>query len=138
MSSSSAPSDRHSMPNRVAPYGRWESPISAEQVAERTIAYDDVRLDGEAVYWLESRPQEEGRTALVRWTSGAGNTDALPPGFDVGSRVHEYGGGAYFVGGGIVIVSKLADDRLYRVADDRVIVPITPEASPPASLRYAD
>ncbi len=126
------------MPKRVAPYGRWESPISAEQVAERTIAYDDVRLDGEAVYWLESRPHEDGRTALVRWTPEAGNTDVLPPGFDVSSRVHEYGGGAYFVGGGVLIASNLDDDRLYRVTDGQVVVPITPEASPSGSLRYAD
>jgi dipeptidyl aminopeptidase/acylaminoacyl peptidase len=126
------------MPKRVAPYGRWESPISAEQVAERTIAYDDVRVDGEAVYWLESRPQEDGRTALVRWAPDVGKTEPLPAGFDVGSRVHEYGGGAYFVGGGVLVVSNLDDDRLYRVTDDRVIVPMTPEASPPGSLRYAD
>src|SRR2546425_13136712 len=102
MSSSSAPSDRRSMPKRVAPYGFWESPISAEQVAERTIAYDDVRVDGKAVYWLESRPEEDGRTALVRWAPDAGKTEALPPGFDVGSRVHAYGGGADFVGGGVL------------------------------------
>jgi dipeptidyl aminopeptidase/acylaminoacyl peptidase len=126
------------VPKQVAPYGRWESPINAEQVAQRTIAYDDVRLDGEAVYWLESRPQEEGRTALVRWTPDAGHTDVLPPGFDVGSRVHEYGGGAYFVGGRVLIASNLDDGRLYRVTGNRVITPITPEASPPGSLRYAD
>lgn len=138
MSGSSLPSDRHSTPKRVVPYGRWESPISAEQVAERTIAYDDVRVDGEAVYWLESRPQEEGRTALVRWTPNVGNAEVLPRGFDVGSRVHEYGGGAYFAGGGVLIASNLDDDRLYRVTDDRVIVPIAPEPSPAGRLRYAD
>jgi dipeptidyl aminopeptidase/acylaminoacyl peptidase len=126
------------VPKRVAPYGRWESPISAEQVAERTIAYDDVRLDGEAVYWLESRPREDGRTALVRWTPDAGQTEVLPPRFDVGSRVHEYGGGAYFVSGGVLIASNLDDDRLYRVTDGQIIVAITPEASPAGSLRYAD
>jgi dipeptidyl aminopeptidase/acylaminoacyl peptidase len=125
------------MPKRVAAYGRWESPISAGQVAERTIAYDDVRLDGEAVYWLESRPKEEGRTALVQWTPDAGHTDVLP-GFDVGSRVHEYGGGAYFVGGEVLVASNLDDDRLYRVTDEQVVVPITPEASPSGGLRYAD
>ena len=53
------------MSKTVTPYGCWDSPISAEQVAARTTAYDDVRIDGEAVYWLESRPQEDGRTALV-------------------------------------------------------------------------
>src|ERR1700716_4346750 len=113
------------MSKRVVAFGRWESPISAKQVAERTIAYDDVRVDGEAVYWLESRPQGDGRTALVLWAPDFGNTDVLPPGVDVGSLVHELGGGAYFEGGGVLIASNLADDRLYRITDDRVIIPIT-------------
>jgi len=126
------------MSKRVAPYGRWDSPISAEQVARRTIAYDDVRVEGEAVYWLESRPEEEGRTALVRWTSGGGKTDVLPPAFDVGSRVHEYGGGAYVVAGGVLVASNLADDRLYRIVEGVAITPITMEASRQGSLRYAD
>ncbi|MEA2587507.1 MAG: hypothetical protein QOH66_434 [Actinomycetota bacterium] len=95
------------MSKSVAPYGCWDSPIGAKQVAARTIAYDDVRIDGEALYWLESRPQEEGRTALVRWAPDAGKTEVLPPAFDVGSRVHEYGGGAYFVGGGVFVASNL-------------------------------
>jgi dipeptidyl aminopeptidase/acylaminoacyl peptidase len=126
------------MSKSVAPYGCWDSPIGAEQVAARTIAYDDVRIDGEALYWLESRPQEEGRTALVRWAPDAGKTEVLPPAFDVGSRVHEYGGGAYFVGGGVFVASNLADDRLYRIAEGSGAVPITPEPIPPGSHRYAD
>ena len=34
----------------------------------------DVRLDGDDIYWLEGRPQEQGRNVIVR----AGRT-ALPP-----------------------------------------------------------
>src|SRR5437660_2464732 len=126
------------MSKTVTPYGCWDSPISAEQVAARTTAYDDVRIDGEAVYWLESRPQQDGRTALVRWAPDTGTTDVLPPTFDVGSRVHEYGGGAYFVGGGVVVASNLADDRLYRITEGSVMVAITPQAARPGSHRYAD
>jgi dipeptidyl aminopeptidase/acylaminoacyl peptidase len=49
--------------------------------------------DGEAVYWLESRPAEAGRTVVVR-ADADGLTDLSPPGVSIRSRVNEYGGGA--------------------------------------------
>ena len=53
--------------------------------------------------------------------------------FNVRSRVHEYGGGAYAVRDGIVVFSDFADNRLYRVRDGRT-TPLTPESD----HRYAD
>ena len=49
--------------------------------------------DGSA-WWLERRPLESGRTALVR-----DGEDVLPPEFNVRTRVHEYGGGAWLFHG---------------------------------------
>src|SRR4029450_421643 len=70
---------------------------------------------GEAVYWLETRPSEDGRDVVVRWTADAGVADAVPARFDVGSQVHEYGGGAYLPVGGTLFACNQGDQRLYRI-----------------------
>ena len=92
-----------------------------------------VLLDGEDVYWLESRPTEAGRNALMRWREGV-VSDVTPLSFNVRTRVHEYGGGAFVVHGGIVYFSNDRDQRLYRTDGAAEPMAITPEAR----LRYAD
>src|SRR4029453_19068624 len=128
---------RNKAPAAVTPYGLWPSPIDAEQVARQATAYDAVHTSGEAVYWLETRPSQDGRAVVVRWTDDAGAADAVPAGFDVGSRVHEYGGGAYFPAGTVLFACSQGDQRLYRIDGQRDPVPITPGAPPPAGRRYA-
>src|SRR5215207_6569516 len=122
----------------VTPYGLWPSPIDGEQVARQATAYDAVHTSGEAVYWLETRPSQDGRAVVVRWTADAGAADAVPARFDVGSRVHEYGGGAYLPVGRTLFACSRGDQRLYRIDGQRSPVPITPEPPTPAGLRYAD
>ncbi len=74
-------------------HGRWASPLSAGDVARAKVSLSDLCSDGQALYWLESRPAENGRVVIVR-SSGGGLTDHSPDGVSVRSRVHEYGGGA--------------------------------------------
>ena len=45
--------------------------------------------------WTEGRPAEGGRNVLVRATAGGPPRDVTPSAFNVRTRVHEYGGGAY-------------------------------------------
>jgi len=124
----------------TAPYGSWASPITTDLVASEggvSFAYLDVSEEG--VYWTESRPRESGRSALVFRPHGGEPGDVVPPGFNVRTRVHEYGGGAWFRSGSVVFCSSFDDSRLYRIdapgAEPR---PITPESSDPHALRYAD
>jgi dipeptidyl aminopeptidase/acylaminoacyl peptidase len=107
-------------------------------VARQATTYDAVHTSGEAVYWLETRPSQDGRAVVVRWTENAGAVDAVPARFDVGSRVHEYGGGAYLPVGRTLFACNRGDQRLYRIDGQRDPVPITPVPPMPASLRYAD
>jgi dipeptidyl aminopeptidase/acylaminoacyl peptidase len=125
-------------PSPVKPYGLWPSPIDATQVARQTTAYDAVHTSDGAIYWLETRPSEDGRAVVVRWTDGGGAADAVPVSFDVGSRVHEYGGGAYLPVGTTLFACSQGDQRLYRIDTERDPVPITAVPPSPASLRYAD
>src|SRR5512132_477121 len=129
---------RDKAPSAVNPYGLWPSPIDGDQVARQATAYDAVHTSGEAVHWLETRPSQDGRAVVVRWTADAGAADAVPAEFDVGSRVHEYGGGAYLPAGRTLFACSQSDQRLYRIDGQRDPVPITPEPLTPASLRYAD
>ena len=109
----------------AAPYGTWKSPITSDLIVAQSIGLSEVRLDGDAVYWLESRPREGGRSVVVR----AGEGDVTPLPFNVRTRIHEYGGGAWTVAGGALWFSNDADRRLYRGRE-----PVTPEGP----WRYGD
>ena len=95
------------------PYGTWLSPISAEAVATQGVRLGSVTVDGDDVYWLERRPHEGGRSVLVRRGADGRHQELTPPGFNVRTRVHEYGGGAYVVAGGAFYFSNFQDQRIY-------------------------
>jgi dipeptidyl aminopeptidase/acylaminoacyl peptidase len=122
------------MPKQTAPYGSWKSPITADLIASESIRLGQVAVDGKDIYWLEGRPAEEGRNVIVRRTPDGQASDVTPPPFNVRSRVHEYGGGAFLVADGTVYFSNFADQRLYCTSEGKEPQPITPEAV----LRYAD
>ena len=85
-----------------------------------------VTIDGGDAYWLEGRPSEGGRYALVRWTPDGTIADVTPRDMNVRSRVHEYGGEAYRVAGGVAYFSNFADQRVYRLARGQDPQPLTP------------
>jgi dipeptidyl aminopeptidase/acylaminoacyl peptidase len=108
------------------PFGTWPSPITAEAVAAQGIRLSYVAVDGDDIYWIEGRPHEAGRNALVRRRPDGSVEDVTPSDFNVRTRVHEYGGGAYLVSEGIGYASNFADQRIYRIAPNEPPVPITP------------
>ncbi|MCI0653304.1 MAG: S9 family peptidase [Methylococcaceae bacterium] len=116
------------------PYGSWPSPISSELIVAKIIGLDEINLANDAIYWLESRPEENGRSVIVRQGSDGATQDVFPASFNARNRVHEYGGGDYLVSGDSVYFSNFADQRLYRVTPGTA-----PEAiSPEGAFRYAD
>ncbi len=121
---------------KVAGYGCWTSPISAELVTRAQVGLAQPMLDRGVAWWLEVRPEEGGRTVLVRRPLDGTATDLTPPPFNVRTRVHEYGGGAYAVRDGVVVAVNFADQRLYRLDPGRPVQPITPANGD--RLRYAD
>lgn len=122
----------------VAPYGAWRSPIAAEMLAAAAVGLSALLVADRAVYWIEGRPLEKGRSVLVRRTPDGQIGDVTPADFNARTMVHEYGGGAYVVHNGMVIFSDFADQRLYRQTPGEAPVPITPEPPKPRSIRYAD
>jgi dipeptidyl aminopeptidase/acylaminoacyl peptidase len=122
----------------VSPYGSWKSPITADFIAQAAVGLEEPEPTDEGVYWLEQRPAEGGRYVVVRRTPDGNTSDAVPTGFNARTRVHEYGGAAYFARGETVFFSNFEDQRLYRTEPGSAPLPITPEPASPAALRYAD
>jgi dipeptidyl aminopeptidase/acylaminoacyl peptidase len=123
---------------RVAPFGSWESALSAGHIARGAVPLGQLEVDGEDILWLEGRPLEGGRAVLVRQAANGAREVVTPPGFNVRTRAHEYGGGSYLVHAGTVWFSNFADQRMYRQERRGAPRPITPEPSLPFGARYAD
>ncbi|HTU76947.1 MAG TPA: prolyl oligopeptidase family serine peptidase [Trebonia sp.] len=133
---------------KIAPYGSWESPITAADVARGQVALGFPSAVAEEVWWQEGRPDEGGRTTVMA-SAGAGTKprELVPAPYNARTRVHEYGGRSYLpvprAGGGFGLVfANFADQRLYHLAspgeEGREPRPLTPEPAFRAGLRYAD
>lgn len=118
----------------VAPCGAWNSPITSELIVAGSIGLGQIKLDGNDIYWSESRPSEGGRNVIVRRDASGQIVDVTPAPFNARTRVHEYGGGAFIVVNNTIYFSNFSDQRLYSQTVGSVPTPITPEVA----LRYAD
>ncbi len=118
----------------VAEYGFWKSPITADLVAGKSIRIGEPTLDGGEVYWLEGRPAEGGRMALVCRGRDGNVRDLLQAPSSVRTAVHEYGGGAYAVLDGTVYFSEARDRLLHRLGPDGRSQALTADGP----QRYAD
>jgi len=116
---------------QTRPCGAWASPVSAASLAQGAVGVADLKVADGRLYWLESRPAEGGRlVAMTR--DGAGARQLTPAGFNVRTRVHEYGGAAFAVVAGELWFSNFRDQRLYRQGAG------APQALTPEGYRWAD
>jgi len=102
---------------QAAPCGTWTSPITAAVVAAGATPLSQLAVAGGDILWLAGRASEGGRTTLLRRHAGAVRELTAAP-FNVRSRVHEYGGGAYCAAGQTVWFSHFADNALYEQSGD--------------------
>ena len=125
-------------PKSPAPFGSWPSPVTAELIAGATIRLGQLALLGDDVFWSEGRPQEHGRNVLVQRRADASLHDLNAAPFNVRTRAHEYGGGAFVVlAGGAeakVVFSHYDDQQLYRTGADGIPRQLTHDAD----QRYGD
>ena len=116
---------------KTAPYGSWKSPITSDLIVAQATMLSEVRLDGNDIYWLEGRPQEQGRNVIVRADAEGTVTDITPAGFNARTRVHEYGGASWLMADGTCFFSNFADQRLYlQRGSEGAPEPLTPAPSP--------
>ena len=126
---------------QVTPYGSWQSPITAELLTAARPGFDYPSTSNGKLYWLESRPWENGRATIVEKSfgndTGSQIRDVLPAPLSVRSRVHEYGGTPYIVIGDILYFCLNDDQRIYRLdinSRNTFPEPVTPDNG----YRYAD
>jgi dipeptidyl aminopeptidase/acylaminoacyl peptidase len=122
------------MPPVISPYGSWKSPISTELVGAGEIGLEQVRIDGNDIYWIERRAHEGGRKVIVRRAPDGSVADVTPIGFNARTRVHEYGGGDFAAANGTLVFSNFADQRLYLQKNG--VAPVLLTAAD--KCRYAD
>ncbi len=122
--------------SRIAPYGSWKSPITSDLIVRGSVGLSQPQIAGNALYWLEMRPNEGGRNVLVKLV-GHEAKDITPAGVNVRTRVHEYGGGDYTIHDDIICFSNFSDQRLYlQRSSEEASAPIG--LTPVADRRYAD
>ncbi len=141
--------DRISSRSGTFAYGAWPSPLDAADVAAGAVRRSEPQAVGNWAYWVEERPLEGGRGAVVRVAldeAGAAPSDVPHTAqADIRTSVHEYGGGAWLAieapdGTHLVAGACMADQRIRLFdADGRADPrPLTPEPPSPRGLRYAD
>ncbi|WP_419842467.1 S9 family peptidase [Candidatus Poriferisodalis sp.] len=131
------------------PYGAWPSPLHAADVAAGAVRRSEARIVGDWAYWVEERPGDRGRGAVVRVPLD--NPQAVPNDVphtaeaDIRTAAHEYGGGAWLPfaaadGRHFVLGSCMTDHRvrLFDVTGGDAPRVVTPSPESSVDLRYAD
>ena len=135
---------------KIATFGSWKSPITSDLIVSKTVGLGSIMVDGDNIYWLEKRPQEQGRNPIVGYfgdktalkgiasdngmATSRGIKSITPPPLSVRSRVHEYGGGAYTVFKNTIYFSNYADGRIYQQVLNQSPQPLTNKLQ----QRYSD
>lgn len=118
----------------LAAFGTWKSPITAQTIAAGSKTLSSPCVVGDRAFWLEGIAAQGGRVALVSARPSSSSTTMTVAPFNIRSRVHEYGGGAYLVNGDTVYFSNFVDNFVYAQQSD-----VAPRALTSNSLwRHAD
>ena len=92
------------------------APLSAAIAVGSVPVLKEPLLAQGRLFWLEQRPQENGRTTLMgRGAQGTPPRDLTPGPWNLRSRIHGYGGGAYTVDGTIAVFVHDGDRCLWRL-----------------------
>ncbi|TEA17927.1 putative peptidase YuxL [Colletotrichum sidae] len=121
------------MAKSVAPYGDWDSPITAATVTSKSWSVSAPRVQGATrrAFFNESK---DGRSSIVEITKD-GLEDVLPPAYSASNSVYEYGGAPYAVtSGGPIIFSNHDNTVKILDPDTREVTDLTGHPS----LRYSD
>lgn len=128
----------------AARYGEWPSPISADTlvtgsatISECCVSTVPTGAASESLWWAETRPDLDGATVLMRMVDGHAERISRD-GSNVRTRVHEYGGGAWWVDDDLAFFVEYEDQRVYRMPVQGKVVPLTAKSRRSTQYRYAD
>ncbi|MDM7953928.1 MAG: prolyl oligopeptidase family serine peptidase [Cyanobium sp. CZS 25K] len=90
--------------------------MPAEVAVGRAASVAEPLLNKGRLFWLEQRPSERGRTTLMRRDRpGEAAVDVTPGPWNLRTRVHGYGGGAYAVAGDQLVFVDDGDRCLWQL-----------------------
>ncbi len=123
---------------KSAAFGSWPSAITAELMCSSSIGLSQASLFAGDVYWVESRPEEQGRSVIVKQSlalSGSGNekVEVISENYNCRTQVHEYGGAAYLATDAGLFFVQQTDQQVYKAVNGQV----TQVTSQP-DMRFAD
>lgn len=131
-------------------FAAWQPSLAPADVFGTLKQFSELRCWQDNLFYLESRPEEKGRTVLMRRQVNRQLNQLTPEGFSLRSRVYEYGGGVYAIGYASfgldstflsVFFVNDQDQRIYRQAIEKpeLIFPVIPETLRDGSqARYSD
>ena len=127
------PMNNKSKQSTSAPYGSWNSALTAESIFESSDSIDYLSAGSNALFFVESRASANGRSVLVKLDSKHQAHSISSPQISVRSRVHEYGGRPFLAVGDTIYYSDFSDQRIYQLSPGGEPKPLTPEG-----LRYME
>jgi dipeptidyl aminopeptidase/acylaminoacyl peptidase len=104
--------------DKTSSYESWNSPISAQLVAQNALRLGFIEVEGSTFYYIEGRPAEKGRCVLMQGSSQGEIKEALPKEFSIKSKVHEYGGKCFLSHKNTLYFVNYQDQALYKKAED--------------------
>ncbi|MCL1052096.1 prolyl oligopeptidase family serine peptidase [Shewanella abyssi] len=118
---------------QIADFGSWKSPVTAEHVYDLSDSIGEIQVTAGRIYFTILDASSEGQRGVKRIDGAGVVVEAIPSNFDIGSRVHEYGGAPFVAIGNSLFAAKHSDQLLYRIAPNQAPFPLTPSGT-----RHAD
>lgn len=99
-------------------FGNWQSPISAEFVFEASKSFPHLFIEDGAIYWIEKRAYEQGRSSIIHLSRNkTAILELLFKPYDARTTLYEYGGRSIFVKDKIIYFTNHEDQNIYRIVD---------------------
>ena len=106
------------MAKKTIPFLQWQASLEPRQIYSQPASPQYPAVCEAYLYYLEQRAAEGGRSVVVRQQIdgvSAGKKETLTPaGFNIRSRVHEYGGKALLLAEGFAWFFNDTDSRIYK------------------------
>ncbi len=99
---------------QTRPYGRWPSTLSAELVCLGSSGINFLRAGDGGLYFVNSLPDAKDQLAVWHLSADDSLGKVSADGFNVRSRVHEYGGMPYVVNGNTLYFCNFVDQVIYK------------------------
>lgn len=120
---------------KAQPFGSWTSPITSDLLTQQSLRLGEPQITAEGSYWIESRPQEQGRSVLMfqPFDDDSSAQEVLPRDIGVRTQAHEYGGASYLATEQGLFYVNASDQRVYHWTGTESIA-----LTPAGLFRYAD